>query len=1141
MSALHARREQCLDSIGRLIMTFWRQGSNDSLSDKLVRPRSSGSYWDRKPTSKTSESAETPLRDAKDLFSDAADKAEDKLDAALDSTQDEITKAVETIFPDEPELADETTLEAAEELPDLPASALLEDANESLDSALDNVDLDDVLASPPSLDDLADSIELPSSASSLESLSLDQGNEVDLDENDGLGLPPTNFDSETETLDVNEDLEIPDIDVKDLETQSLENQELDIPELEEVDLGSFSSDEGKMPPVLPVSGHASGNAAHKIDEEEFQNDDDSKDPESDPVTVADAVKDNLDNDIEENVDADGRNGSGQIIEFRPNGGRGDIAASADSNDGLTEEERLAVSLSEGNGDVNASDSKFSTRVAKPKNDGPIVTPRQTAASYYESDEQVYEAGFDHDDGYYVPAHESNDSGKKAALYLAGAASISAICAAVYFMLPKGSDETVQTADAGTDAAPALPQITTRDASTTSAANNKAASATDAALDDSRVFSDLEATGTEEATTAVSEPANELFASATDAAEDVVQAPSTSRELTSNTTTLSSPDLKSAEVDAPKVTENAPDLTLSAPKVKSPVAETRPVEPPPIAKVETPEPSYSVPSFEATPDTTKPKTAPKIAKRKLFGNDRATNKPSKILRTNTAKSVAPIAVTIGERVYDGVLRAGSMPQTIIDTLFANGTYLAGNEQKQFAYNVRHAAKTTADGEINTVVTQNGTRVDLHFLSTQNEVRPTFITRSDKVEPLPRYMLLQDDWVRVANPTKLYAAPSQYDQTILRNLSLSTNMERMGLVTDSSGEQWSLVGQNGIAIGYVPSADLTSLSGAGTTSVNAFKTNISNTVIERIDVSVPCRDYAMTVNGNGSMHSACMTPDGDWMTKEGATNGVSYTTAPPTASFTSSSPSIASDLAYRTPAPERTELSEDAEAILFNQKSLRRDARHGQGSASQRIGSLFENVDTSAAVSISSPDGRIGELEFQAKPKLKQVSATTPSVTLKTGLVQLDRQVRLMNAPGGTIVPEAETVMRGEVLEAISVSTTPSGESWTLLGENGVGYGYVLTNYLSSTSTQSVNSSRLYDGFNAAQALGSSPSISEKTEINYQPAAPECQTAVYDAGGESGTLKACLQPNGMWTAEIIPNTGYEIRSATTDDYLLGGTTL
>ncbi|WP_018997870.1 superantigen-like protein SSL4 [Hirschia maritima] len=1120
-------------------MTFWRQGSNDSLSDKLVRPRSSGSYWDRKPTPKNTETAETPLRDAADVFSDVTDDIGDKTEAALESSKDEITKAVETIFPEESEALDEASLDAADDLPELPDAP-------SLDETLDNVDLDDVLATPPSLDELDDNIDLPDapSESSLQSLSLDQENESDLDDDSGLGIPPTHFESETETLEVNEDLEIPDIDVKELETQSLEDQDLDIPELEEIDLNSTSSDEGKMPPVLPVSGHASGNAAHKFDEEEFQNDDDNKDPESESVAVADAVKDNQDNDIEENVDTG--NESGQIIEFRPNGGRGDIAASADNSDDLTEEERLAVSLSEGESDVNASDSKFSTRITKPKSDGPIVTPRQTAASYYDTDEQVYEAGFDHDDGYYVPAHESDGSGKKVALYLAGAASISAICAAVYFMLPKGSDETIQTADAGSDATPSLPQITTRDASTTSAATTNAATATDAALDDSRVFSDLEATGTEEATTAISEPVGELFASTTEAADDIAKAPSTERNLSSNTTTLSTPELKTPEVSTPKVTEKAPELTLSAPKVSepttptiaAPVVETKTVEPPPVAKIETPKPSYSGPSFGSTTDNATPKTAPKIAKRKLFGSNRSENRPAKILRTNTTRSVAPIAVSVGERVYDGVLRAGSMPQTIIDALFANGTYLAGNEQKQFAYNVRHAAKTTADGEINTVVTQNGTRVDLHFLSTQNEVRPTFITRSDKVEPLPRYMLLQDDWVRVANPTKLYAAPTQFDQTVLRSLSLSTSMERMGVVTDSSGEQWSLIGQNGVAIGYVPSADLTSLSGTGTTSVNAFKTNISSSVIERIDVSVPCRDYAMTVNGTGSMHSACMTPDGDWMSKEGAASGLSYTTAPPTTSFTSSTPTIVSDLAYRPPAPERTELSEDAEAILFKQETLRRDARHGQGSASQRIGSLFGQVDAKSAVSISSPDGRIGELEFEANPELQKISSSTSQVTLKTGLVQLDKQVRLMNAPAGTIVPEAETVMRGDVLEAISVSTTPTGESWTLVGENGVGYGYVRTDYTSSMSTQNVESTRLYDGFNAAQALGGAPAVSDAVEVNFQPAAPECQTAVYDAGGESGTLKACLQPNGTWTAEIIPNSGYEIRSAATDNSLLGG---
>ncbi|ACT58201.1 midas domain-containing protein [Hirschia baltica] len=1127
-------------------MTFWRQGSNDSLNDKLVRPRSSGSYWDSKSQSNAKEEAvETPLKDAQDVFSDVSEQISESAESALDDTKDEITKAVEQIFPEDLKTDDST------DLPDIPSD--LPDLDAPTDTIqLEEADLDDVLAAPPvleDLDELDDSLELEESledsdVTSIESLSFDQENEYSLENEDDtekftLGTPPPPPEDELIALEESESLNIPDIDVNDLETPTLETTDIEIPDLEEAELVSDASELGKMPPVLPVSGRGSGNTAHKLDQEEFRDNDTSVDTESDELVVPDARldSDELDTKSSQNSPSEDKNGSGQVIAFPPSQGKSS-QTDTQADDGLTEEERLAVSLSAGAGAAHSTtkNSPFNTRLAKPKNSGPIVTPRQTAATYYDSDEQVYEPGVDDNDGYYVPSQDDSDgSGRRIALYLAGAASISAICAAVYFMLPKGDDDSVQIADAGNNTAPSQPNITARDTTTTDAATTASSSTSaDAPLNDQRVFSDLTASGTENSDTAISEPSSELFASIPKESETTT--PTDSRTLSPNSTTLSSPDLKSAEITKPKVSEKAPSLTLSKPAA--------PIIAPPAAKTTPPEVTQPTTSAKVTAPT----IAPKPAKPKLFGNSTSTAKTkqpllSKILRPNTAKAIAPVSVSVGERVYDGVMRAGSMPQTIIDALFANGSYLAAKEQKQFAYNVRHAAKTTPDGEVNSIITQNGTRVDLHFLSTQNEVRPTFVSRADNIEPLPRYMLLKDDWVRVTTPTKLHAAPRQYDQTVLKNLPLSTTLERMGSVTDSSGEQWSMVGQNGIAIGYVPSLDLVSLSDTQTQTVSPFTTTVSQSVVERIDVSTPCRDYTISVGGTGSSHAACMTPDGDWMTKEGATSGLSFVNTP-TPSMITSAPLASNELAYSSSNDtSRSALSEEAEAILFEPETLRRDARHGRGSASQRIGTLFSQTNTIKAVSISSPDGQTGQLSFDGKTANSETSAQTATpIALTTSLVKLEKQVRLMNAPGGTIVPNADTVMRGEVLEAVSVSTTPTGESWTLLGENGVGYGYVRTDYTSTISAYETDASMRYDGFNAATALGGTVnSASDVSGDEYQPPAPDCQTATYATGSETGILKACLQPNGLWTADVQPNTGYDIRSTAQMDFLQGGSNL
>ncbi|MFC7291832.1 hypothetical protein [Hirschia litorea] len=1195
-------------------MTFWRQGSNDSLNDKLVRPRSSSSYWDRKPqNAEPANDREQSLKDAQDVFSDVSDNMRESANSALETPKDEITQAVEKIFPDDlksnendlpdlpsaEKLSVDEEIQAAEDtidipdLPEIPDDSAFDDEFDKALSALPPVpslendlpetdlsEIDDSDLEMPSLDTLADA---PSEAqttnsSSLENLSMDQEDEDDMEDEydfheeddkadtfaDANAYFNDDVNSEAETDLSTDDLEIPDAlpdlpsedldesfnlqnaEIKDLETPSLETLELDEPEEVGQELNSASSTSSKMPPILPAGGHTSGNTAHKLDEEEFpENDTDS---ESDKEVVAETKPDHnsRNEDAREQTASRDGHGSGQVIAFPPHQGKPsqpteDERTAASSTDGLTEEERLAISLSDGaaaahtTANATNKDSRFNTRIAKPKSDGPFVTPRRTAATYYDNSEQVYEPGLEDDDGYYVPAQDSSDgSGRRIALYLAGAASISAICGAVYLMLPKGQSDDVQLADTNATTQPSLPSITTttRDTQTPSTAlaetEQTGSSAQDAPLNDTRVFDDLKASDAVENDAAIGTSEADLFASTPEVSTP--EAPKTAansdaRSLTQNTTTLATPDLKTPAISKPQVTEKAPELTLSQkPKAAEPkVAEPKAIEPKvtePAAKapVKLAPPKATTPPRAQTPPAPKV-SAPKLAKGNLFTG----KKSNKIVRADNVKSLAPLAVSMGERVYDGVMRAGSMPQTIVDALFSNGAYLASKEQKQFAYNVRHAAKTTRDGEVNSITTQNGTRVDLHFLSTQNEVRPTFVTRASNVEPLPRYMLLQDDWARVSTPTKLYAAPTSYDQTVLKSLPLNTTVERMGSITDSTGEQWSMVGQNGIAIGYVPSQSLISLTGSGTQTIKPFKTSISSSVIERIDVSVPCRDYTMTIGGMGSMHSACMTPDGDWMSKEGANSGLSYAVPPTTSTVSSPLPSITPT---SSATPQRTDLSKDAEAILFQPETLRRDARHGHGSASQRIGSIFSQA---SAVSISTPDGQLGTLTSPQKASTSKSTANTSNVTLKSGLVQVNRQVRLMNEPAGSVVPDADTVMRGDVLEAISVTTTPTGESWTLLGQNGVGYGYVRTDYTSSAS----GTGQLYDGYQSGTKI-TSGEVYESPKL-------DCQSATYAAGVEKGVIKACLQPNGMWTAEVEPSNSYDIRATAHLDHIQGGSSL
>jgi hypothetical protein len=282
------------------------------------------------------------------------------------------------------------------------------------------------------------------------------------------------------------------------------------------------------------------------------------------------------------------------------------------------------------------------------------------------------------------------------------------------MLPNQSTD-VQTAENDTSTTTALPSgLETVPAVTSS---------TVAALDDdtpdtgivgaSSDFDTLKVDSPELDTDVVATTEEELFASVdTTQIETTTETATTefgTRTLSTSNAAATTPSLSVPDTSNSVVVEKPAEITLAPSK--------------PVVEVETPEPKVSA--------------APKFS---LPERRATTNTVSPVLPTidvptfsrTTAQSISNNVTQVTDRVYDGLMRAGSLPQTVIDKLFAAGAYISSADQKSFAYNVRTAAKTSLDNQVVTLSASNGVNVDLNFLSTQNQVVPTFVSRSNKME-------------------------------------------------------------------------------------------------------------------------------------------------------------------------------------------------------------------------------------------------------------------------------------------------------------------------------------------------------------------------------------------------------------------------
>ncbi len=870
-------------------MAFWRQSGSDSLSDKLVRPRGDKSgYWERKP--KLSSKLVQPVTSR---GSEAVDLRyqEEETETQTSPSQEETSAREAAAAREEAEKLFTPPLAAPPSATDIPG--MKDEDNEDDEDDEDLAELD-VPEAPPTV-------------------SFDDDDNDDDEEDGNPFAPPPEFsmgglsdvDEDEVEDDTSEDSSSlvpppPSLDLPD-EFSDDEDETLFEPEViaeEEAEVDDTSSKVIAFPPSeRRIEPEAAGNETAKEADEEADSldvveDDDALFEEADakePEAIAlEPVEEAELAAPPEPIDAD-------VIES--------------DDEALSEQEKMAVSLAASSPDhsQSSSDSTF----IRPQSERRIVTPRRTGATYYDEERDSE----DDDDGYYVPAPSRDDSGgRRMALYLAGAASISAICAAVYFMLPNGG----QSSDV-TTASNTTPSDLTNNATSTASVSSDTTELAEVPPSPDQNLSTAAPVETEPEG-ALSVTGEELFAeNETTTATETTTEPVAERTVTPSETTLATPDNKPPE-QAPIIREKAPDLTLSAPAkalVKTaPVVESAPTE---------------------TVSVTPPKSAPSIA--------------SQVATPSEPTVVSARNINLPPRVSDAAVREGSLAQQVIDSLAAQGVYVPSGEQQQFAYNIRNTTRITPEGETGIVVTPSGARANFQFGETRNEVRPTFVARSASVSALPAYMLMSEEWISLPSATALQDAPNGTTAQVIDELPAQAVLAKMGSVTDSNGDRWAMIGQDGIVIGYVAEDATAPVGGLGANQSQVaygvpYRAQITNTVFEQIDVSAPCRDMTISVGGISTGGVACATPDGDWMMKDDGRFDA----------FADVSKAV-----ITSPQPDTNQLSAEVQQILFEPETLRRDARHGLGSSSNRISSLF-TAASGQTLAIQTPMGESGVITF-----------------------------------------------------------------------------------------------------------------------------------------------------------------------------------
>ncbi|MEL7130174.1 MAG: hypothetical protein AAGK23_11565 [Pseudomonadota bacterium] len=453
-------------------------------------------------------------------------------------------------------------------------------------------------------------------------------------------------------------------------------------------------------------------------------------------------------------------------------------------------------------------------------------------------------------------------------------------------------------------------------------------------------------------------------------------------------------------------------------------------------------------------------------------------------------------TLPVRVFSGAFEDGSAAAVIAGLADLSGSGLTDTETRWLARDLERALDNEIDGRKVSLKSARGDRYLVSFDRSQQEVRTYDVSRSRDVAALPDQIVLEGGWYVAQSTAPLRATPSASGFFQSQTLETGMLVQRMGTFTDRYGDRWYLVGQRGVAIGYVSPADVVVAGAYAGDFGLPFAANTRDIATDRRTVFTPCRMIRIeTSTGAAQRVKVCRDASGHWID---ARTGLVET----------------QQARSGRPVEAATLLVAAAETSSRNELPDAIKSQHIQDSLDQ----LLDHAGAGQSVKRPLIDGNHLTFTFgdvyhrDAFAPIMRVDALGPidrPLRIKAGWMQVPNGASLHPTPSYESALSVRKIEPGFAIETIGDVTDDVGRSWTLVGRSGTAFGYVPSDALAELS-----------GTEPVRAM---PNIREQRQANWVATSVPCRTVAYDTGSDSGSLTACQDTHGGW--ELTPDTAVQ----------------
>lgn len=495
-----------------------------------------------------------------------------------------------------------------------------------------------------------------------------------------------------------------------------------------------------------------------------------------------------------------------------------------------------------------------------------------------------------------------------------------------------------------------------------------------------------------------------------------------------------------------------------------------------------------------------------------------------LRTISAPSVKPVSIAISAlpappaeavpapaalvarpankvpvRMFNGPIEVGSAAALVNEAAQVTGPPLSKTETFWLARDMQKVLESEIDGRSVILQSRQGQQVRVFLESSQQVEREYTLTRSAEMGALPHGLSLEGGWYAARKDVALSATPALGSEFRHRQLKQDMLIERMGTFTGRYGDRWYLMGQRGVAVGFVSAADVTP-AGAHDRPLGLPYHQVQGDLArdERL-VYTRCRDgFIGPEGGQTQVMSVCRNSAGQWITADQG-----RVTARTAGLFGSLAPvgGTASMIVLAKASGD--------DPVAYHAMTNRLFRRRFQGALTHaRTGQVTRQV---------LPEGGAIKFTFGEAYEARESFPVLRNEAVGEIASGLKIDARWVTAPiGASLRAMPDDLVRGglgnipagKAIEQMGTLVGRRGDDWALVGRNGVAFGYVKTASLTRLG-----------GHKAPQAVSR---VHTRKAADLVEAITPCRRVSYETIDQTGSFDACQQPDGNWMvkADLVP---------------------